>query len=1624
MKKHLLKFLLALFLFAGWQSSFGQVTITPTAHYESFNYSVGDTIGVQATDWTNLNSGDSIVVSSGSLSYSGLPSSVGNKINFVGGGIDPYLAFTEATSGSVFASFIMKVTDQSAITDLTDGGYFAALANGTTSYDARLWLIPSPDASSSTFKFEFGVSSPTPTTGTYNIGDEILVVMSYSVDDGSTACWINPSSADFGGTAPTATLTSTDGSPNNISKFFLRQDSNGETPAIELDELRIGTSWADVTPKETDPPVWTSTFPKTANIESTALDVVANLDETGTVYYVVLADGATAPTSAQVKAGTDAADGAPIASGNIVIAAATTDYSANVTGLTASTAYDIYVVAEDGLTNIQATPTLVNVTTAAPDVTAPAWEATYPKTANIANNDLDLLVSADEIGTAYYVVLADASSIPNSAQVIAGTDGAGGAGVAAGSISIAAATTEYTKNITGLAAGTTYDIFVVAQDDETVPNVQGTPTEIADVTTTSIKAEPTEHVTGQAIVIDNPTALTLNWTDGAGAITPDGYLILAKDADSFVDPVDLTAQVDDLDLSDGTSIVNIAQGVGTYQWTGLHPNQAYYFQIYSYTNSGASIDYKIDGTIPAANATTPEIVITAPAGGETYYAGDDVTVTWTSTGVTTVDITVYNEYNDTWDNIADDIASDGTEIITIPTDADYSAKYRVAITDINNTTVTDTTTVFTIISTPTINDIQSSTSDGDLSNYDGHIVKSSGIVTAIDGSNYWVQDGDGQWNGILFYDSGNAGSLTVGDSITFVGEVDEYNNLTEMKNISSLTINSGDNTLPSLSVITTNNLDESYEGVLVKIVNAEVTNADAGYGQFEINDGSGALLTDDDIFAYTATANDDITITGIGHYSFSARKLLARSGDDILSASDTITSSVYTVNQGTMTITDVPFVTNLADFKTNIAACDSAAFNVFDADGTTLATILDDTKKIIVTAADGITKSTYTITKIAPKTGKDILTFSFTEQTGAATIGDGTIAIEVSASTVLTNLIATFTYSDGASAAIGATPQVSGTTANDFSSDVTYVVTAEDGTTKNWVVTVTNAVSLSTANDILTYTIGGVNATMNNTDHTVAATLPYGTNVSALVATFTLSASANAKVGAVAQVSGTTANNFTNPVVYDVTAEDGTTVQPWTVTITITPASTDATLSTLTVNNGTLVPVFDAATIAYTVELPFGTTTEPVVAATANDANVISVVINQITDIEGDETARTATVVVTAEDNSTSKTYTIIFSVAAATGDLIISEYVEGSSSNRAIELYNVSGESVDLSAFTIKQSYSGDGWGIRGTTPMIAYVLPLTGTLAAGEVYVIAHADASTEILAEADITFSYSEEQGARVPSFTGDDAIGLFKYDALVDQVGFELESEGVGPWNVGDTTAATQDNTLMRKYGTTAGNTNWASSAGTTNANSEWIIYASDDISNLGSPSVAINAAPVISDITLNPTAPTTADAVTISATITDDATAADALTVALLYGSAEGSETTSVTFTQVGTTSVFEGIIPASAATVYYKITVSDGNLSSEETGNYNVTTTGIKDIVLNSVKLYPNPSNGLVKLELNNVNNEELFVEVYNVIGKLVHKAQITENVTEINLTDMNAGIYYVSVRNNDSKKVTKLMIQ
>jgi len=197
------------------------------------------------------------------------------------------------------------------------------------------------------------------------------------------------------------------------------------------------------------------------------------------------------------------------------------------------------------------------------------------------------------------------------------------------------------------------------------------------------------------------------------------------------------------------------------------------------------------------------------------------------------------------------------------------------------------------VTTPTppvvvsIYDIQYATGSPADSPYDGQVVTTSGIVTARilngpDSAAYFIQDGTGAWNGVYVYDTDAA--VEIGDSVVVTGEVDEYFNLTEIKNVTAYTVETTGNALPAAVTVTTSNANmEMYEGVLMTVSSAECTNTTEGFGLWSINDGSGIVKCDDDIFPYhlTAIVGNWYMVTGVGHYTFSEQKILPRDINDI-----------------------------------------------------------------------------------------------------------------------------------------------------------------------------------------------------------------------------------------------------------------------------------------------------------------------------------------------------------------------------------------------------------------------------------------------------------------------------------------------------------------------------------------------------------------------------------------------------------------------------------------------------------------------------------------------------------------------------------------------------------------------
>ncbi len=267
-----------------------------------------------------------------------------------------------------------------------------------------------------------------------------------------------------------------------------------------------------------------------------------------------------------------------------------------------------------------------------------------------------------------------------------------------------------------------------------------------------------------------------------------------------------------------------------------------------------------------------------------------------------------------------------------------------------------------------------------------------------------------------------------------------------------------------------------------------------------------------------------------------------------------------------------------------------------------------------VTAADGSTKA-YTVTvTVALNPAKDITSFTILGVPG--TVGANTVALTVPYGTDPSSLTPTINITGASVSPASGVP-------HDFTTPQTYTVTAANGTTKDYTVTVT--VALNPAKDITSFTILGVPGTVGA--NTVALTVPYGTDPTSLTPTIVIT-------GASVSPASGDPNNFTTPQTYTVTAADGTT-KDYTVTVTVAlnPAK-DITSFTILGVPGTV----GANTVALTV--PYGTdpsSLTPTIVHTGASVSPASGDPNNFT------TPQTYTV--TAADGTT-KDYTVTVTVA------------------------------------------------------------------------------------------------------------------------------------------------------------------------------------------------------------------------------------------------------------------------------------------------------------------------------------------------------------------------------------------
>jgi|GEM_PF-2299728 autotransporter-associated beta strand protein/VCBS repeat-containing protein len=401
-----------------------------------------------------------------------------------------------------------------------------------------------------------------------------------------------------------------------ISSFTITEETPSETNDglfIVFDDMVVTNIMAA---SDTTAPVFETSTPYTTNISSTTFDLTVDINEAGKVYYVVVADGAQAPTAAEVKAGVSYGDnngrGATvITSGNATVSNGAFSNTFNVSGLDANTTYNIYVVAEDdeGTPNLQSSVTKVDVTTIsspnqAPIISDAVSNQTVNDNATLSPFSSVTLMDADDDNVSITVALDSvAKGAFTAASLIAsGFTDAGSGSYTLTSTTLASAQAALRALVfdpadnrvaVGLTESTTFTITV---NDGTTNGIDSTTT----VVSTSINDAPTDIALSDTTYghSEGATNVVVGSFSATDADTGESFTYALVSGSGDTDNAKFTIDGNDLRVTNRADVP-----AGTYNIrVQVNDGDATFEKSFSITVSD-DIAPTISAVVPADNAT-------------------------------------------------------------------------------------------------------------------------------------------------------------------------------------------------------------------------------------------------------------------------------------------------------------------------------------------------------------------------------------------------------------------------------------------------------------------------------------------------------------------------------------------------------------------------------------------------------------------------------------------------------------------------------------------------------------------------------------------------------------------------------------------------------------------------------------------------------------------------------------------------------------------------------------------------------------------------------------------------------------------------------------------------------------
>lgn len=343
-----------------------------------------------------------------------------------------------------------------------------------------------------------------------------------------------------------------------------------------------------------------------------------------------------------------------------------------------------------------------------------------------------------------------------------------------------------------------------------------------------------------------------------------------------------------------------------------------------------------------------------------------------------------------------------------------------------------------------------------------------------------------------------------------------------------------------------------------------------------------------------------------------------------------------------------------------------------------------------------------------------------------------------------------------------------------------------------------------------------------------------------------------------------------------------------------------------------------------------------------------------------------------------------------ACANLYFSEYLEGSSNNKALEIYNPTNAAVDLSGYIVRAYNNG---AVLPTNTLV-----LSGSLAAGDVYVIANNAADSIILAQADTTSS--------VTNFNGDDAIVLFNGGDTIDIIGVVGIDPGTN-WPI-DTLGATSEYTLVRLPSVNQGQLDWAL------GELEWDVYPQNTFDFIGNHE-QVDCAPVCSTDSL----PTNQSHTLLATVVKLGWTPPAAIVACQVEGQRlpSGPSPRKNIVSAPYNTLVVPRALAGAGTTWTWKVrcacSVDPLEVSAfTEYGDTFMIPAERQMADLRGITVYPNPAAELVVLNYTADQSGDAQLDIVDVQGRIVYSATVAmtagQNRWEVGVSELNPGLYFV----------------